>query len=409
MYQIFLSLPMERLWRSWVGPFQTIKAVEVFSSLSVPLSSKVAILVQKLPKLLLQLGSLHGRLNRMPPVDPTQDADFMKAAPHEQMAYLSQTDHEFAKAPPQDQIGYLMHLRGLGPISGPAGGQMAGTAIPGQTSPQAAAQMQPVDVAGNPQTPEAATAGLPGRTGNRPVIGADLVPGAIAGGAAAAMAAPTMAGPALAGLKAVGKATVQTVPYVVAGQAIEYARENLPGGKYIPRGAEMIPLFMAGMKGQAEAKAAAEAKTGAETIASIKQRAAAPTTPEEIAAQRYQHVPMDVQPIALPKQNVPTKASTIDPYRNQSLPAMKPGVSGNVQAYSYNPATREQIVHFKSGDIYKYEGVPPEIHNQFETAESQGSYHYNNVRGRYVTTKIGKVAPTRTRGQQISQALGGNQ
>jgi hypothetical protein len=84
---------------------------------------------------------------------------------------------------------------------------------------------------------------------------------------------------------------------------------------------------------------------------------------------------------------------------------MTKGTSGTVEAFSYDPATKTQIIHFKSGDIYKYEGVPPEIHDQFVKDASQGSFHYNNIRGRYETTKIGKVAPTRTRGQQVSQAL----
>src|SRR5271165_7139663 len=110
------------------------------------------------------------------PVDPTTDPDFMSAQPHEQMAYLSHVDSDFAKASPQDQLGYLMHIRGLSSnISGPAAPPMG---------------MSQVDITGKPQTPEAATAGLPGMTGNRPVKGADLVPGAIVGGAAAAAAAP---------------------------------------------------------------------------------------------------------------------------------------------------------------------------------------------------------------------------
>src|SRR6266567_4639658 len=57
------------------------------------------------------------------------------------------------------------------------------TPMPGSPATQ---PMNAVDITGKPQTPEAATAGLPGYTGNRPVKGADLVPGAIAGGAAGA-------------------------------------------------------------------------------------------------------------------------------------------------------------------------------------------------------------------------------
>jgi hypothetical protein len=71
--------------------------------------------------------------------------------------------------------------------SGPAGpSNIAGTAKPGETSPQAAATMKPVDAMGNQQTPESATSGLPGHTGTRPVTAKDLIPGYVAGGTALA-------------------------------------------------------------------------------------------------------------------------------------------------------------------------------------------------------------------------------
>jgi hypothetical protein len=138
------------------------------------------------------------------------------------------------------------------------------------------------------------------------------------------------------------------------------------------------------------------------------------STPEEIKAQltrmanraktvRPEGAPVDahvpeptVQPVPLPNI-APTKAATVDPYRRQILPPMTKGISGNVEAHAYNPASQEMIAHFKSGDIYRYEGVPQKVYDQFVNAESQGSFHYNNIRGRYTTTKIGKVAPTRNR------------
>jgi hypothetical protein len=48
----------------------------------------------------------------------------------------------------------------------------------------APATPQPVDITGKVQTPESATAGLPGQTGNRPVTDNDLIPGKVALGAA---------------------------------------------------------------------------------------------------------------------------------------------------------------------------------------------------------------------------------
>lgn len=42
--------------------------------------------------------------------DPSQDQDFLAAAPHEQHAYLMATDADYAKASPQDQVAYLSHV-----------------------------------------------------------------------------------------------------------------------------------------------------------------------------------------------------------------------------------------------------------------------------------------------------------
>ena len=58
------------------------------------------------------------------PIDPgqlSQDSDFLKAAPADQVGYLSAQDPDFAKASPQDQQGYLQHLTGRAPVApGPA-------------------------------------------------------------------------------------------------------------------------------------------------------------------------------------------------------------------------------------------------------------------------------------------------
>jgi hypothetical protein len=120
-------------------------------------------------------------------------------------------------------------------------------------------------------------------------------------------------------------------------------------------------------------------------------------TPQAPSQYEVQRIPAGVKP---------TKASMIDPYKNQTLPPMTKATSGTVEAYHYDPATQTQIIHFKSGDIYQMKGVPPEVHQQFVEHPSMGSFHADNIKGRYETTRIGKVAPTRTR---VSQALSQNQ
>lgn len=177
--------------------------------------------------------------------DPTQDKDFMNANPSDQMAYLRATDKDFAAASPQDQLGYLMHLRGLSPNIAPAaGGQFAGTAtIPskgGRISPQAAASMQsgPEGLEADPNNPHP-TAGLPGLTGNRPVLGRDLVPGALAGGAAAMAATPTLAGGAATALipKIIAAGKWAEANPMKAWLALQAAKEFIPGAK---KAAELV-------------------------------------------------------------------------------------------------------------------------------------------------------------------------
>lgn len=102
----------------------------------------------------------------------------------------------------------------------------------------------------------------------------------------------------------------------------------------------------------------------------------------------------EVQNIPLPTMK-PTAAATVDPYRTQLLPKMQPGTSTTIEAHGYNPNTQEAVVHFKNGGVYKYKGVPQQVYNQFQNSESQGSFHANNLKGRYVTEKIGQVKPNR--------------
>jgi hypothetical protein len=137
------------------------------------------------------------------------------------------------------------------------------------------------------------------------------------------------------------------------------------------------------------------------------------STPEEVQAQlqrmasrprtsRPEGAPNVPTPEATPEvQNIPlptmkpTAAATVDPYRTQLMPKMQPGTSTTIEAHGYNPNTQEAVVHFKNGGVYKYKGVPQEVYNQFQNSESQGSFHANNLKGRYVTEKIGQVKPNR--------------
>lgn len=70
---------------------------------------------------------------------------------------------------------------------------------------------------------------------------------------------------------------------------------------------------------------------------------------------------------------------------------MQPAQSSTVSAHGYDPASRTMQVQFKNGNVYQYKGVPQEIFNNYKNSESQGSYHQQNIKGRYEASLVGRV------------------
>lgn len=298
--------------------------------------------------------------------DPTQDPEFMKAAPHEQMAYLSQTDPEFAKASPQDQLGYLMHVRGIqGGVSGPS--------APNPT-------MQPsyldMGIKGgttgenirNPQQPAEAFA-LQNPEQQSTLLGASAIGagGALATEPAVAGAARTVARPI---------ANLIAKHPILSSIAIGESR-RIPGiGKYIPQMAEYLPFLAKG--------AAEEPPMQAE-----------PPAPES----NYQ-----VVKIGGPK--APAVEGN-NPYAGSRVPAMEDIQSTNHAKAGYHPDSQKMFVEYKNGKVYSYSGVPKEVYEGYQNAESQGSYFSQNIKGRYTTEYRGSVPAKPTPGQKVTQALRG--
>jgi hypothetical protein len=48
---------------------------------------------------------------------------------------------------------------------------------------------------------------------------------------------------------------------------------------------------------------------------------------------------------------------------------------------SFNLETRQMDVQFVSGQMYSYDGVPPEVFESFITASSPGRFYQQNVKG----------------------------
>lgn len=365
------------------------------------------------------------------PVDPTTDPDFMKAAPHEQMAYLNHSDPDFAKASPQDQMGYLMHIRGLSPaISGPARPNV-------QMEPDSASSLREEGMTTDPKM------GAMMNPESLSPVGASMAGGVAAAGPLliGGEAAGITAGGMLGGLKTLASGALKAAPYVAASEAINYARQQLPGGKYIPPGAEMIPLFMSGGK-QPEPEPTAT-RPPPVTYSNRTQALAEPVSPPPLRwpNQVPEVAPTQVAPppvkysvdylkqkaaqeriVGRPEgataeslespyqiQNIPIKGATVPAAQGgpDSLPEMQPSQSTTISQHGYDPTKQQMTVQFKNGNIYRYSGVPQKVFDQYQASESQGSFHANNIKGRYTTDLIGKVKPSI--GQTVSQALGGQQ
>lgn len=60
--------------------------------------------------------------------------------------------------------------------------------------------------------------------------------------------------------------------------------------------------------------------------------------------------------------------------------------SSNIKSIGYDSGSLE--VEFHSGGIYQYRNVPEPIYNAFMRASSKGSFFDQNIKDKYLTTKI---------------------
>lgn len=62
--------------------------------------------------------------------------------------------------------------------------------------------------------------------------------------------------------------------------------------------------------------------------------------------------------------------------------------SSNVESVGYDPDTQELHVRYKNGSLYKYEGVPPEAHEELMAADSVGTHLAANIKGTFEHTQL---------------------
>lgn len=62
--------------------------------------------------------------------------------------------------------------------------------------------------------------------------------------------------------------------------------------------------------------------------------------------------------------------------------------SSNIAGIGYDAASRELAVRFRSGTLYRYSDVPPEVAAEFKGAESKGSFFSKQIRGSFDSEKV---------------------
>ena len=332
------------------------------------------------------------------------------------MHYMASQDPDFQKLGPPDQLAYLAHIRGVGPVQGP--------------------QLPQPPQENNP------TAGLPGGTTGAPVSASNLalgVAGAGIGAGAATVYGPALARAAWPLLKAGAKAGT-----AYAGtQAVVEGAKHIPGvGQYIAKipGIDYLPLAVSMMSGGEKPNVqrgpngeplypgaplperppvfpgarypenpgtfpGAPEPTMPPAVKQAMPLSKLPPTgalPEAQTGEALGRIPT-MRPEGEPNVPVPVptgkpSAPTGDPYRSGNLPTMEPAQSGMIGKHGYDPASRTAVMEFAATAkrppiAYKYEGVPQEIWNQYKESPSQGSFFRENIQGRYKTTKLGYVTP----------------
>ena len=66
-----------------------------------------------------------------------------------------------------------------------------------------------------------------------------------------------------------------------------------------------------------------------------------------------------------------------------NIPPLNPVVSSNIQAVGFDPSRNILAVLFKSGGLWFYRGVPPEVYEGLLTAESVGKFFAYSVKPYY--------------------------
>lgn len=87
----------------------------------------------------------------------------------------------------------------------------------------------------------------------------------------------------------------------------------------------------------------------------------------------------------MPNQSTIPRDMEVRPVRIHGI-KMYPVYSSNLLAVGYEDS--KLIVLFRSGQVYSYAPVPPQVYKDFFSKESVGSYFSREIRDRYPATRL---------------------
>lgn len=67
----------------------------------------------------------------------------------------------------------------------------------------------------------------------------------------------------------------------------------------------------------------------------------------------------------------------------------QPVISSELHSVGYDDVSNVLEVQFRTGGIYRYFGVPPDVHAALLTAESKGRFFNSVIKPRYQYLRIG--------------------
>lgn len=71
------------------------------------------------------------------------------------------------------------------------------------------------------------------------------------------------------------------------------------------------------------------------------------------------------------------------------MPDIKMNMAKSTQMseHGYDPKTKTLAVRFKSGGLYHYHNVPPEVYDEMQKAPSLGRFLHGTIKGRFAHSK----------------------